>query len=982
MADRNSYLSYKRDTRYLLYWMIHNSNSILRFPIPDDTDPDIPSIKPNTTGALSVSSVVPVCRLIAKHGKPTPPIIFRLFQSVIASRKTFYTAFQQIVSKKPDPEIKKSNDGHRRFIEVLTEAFEALGGSKWASSKDSRSDISAGETIDDDLFRNQFSSLDLGGSKDEDEDAEEELDPTAVSVGATRASGRSKAKGKKNGKGGKAKKKLQPAAPQQTLKDVPLESYRIIEGEHGLRTEYLMAVNSVLEEWIKLRHYVQSLWRDVAYSKLNSAVAGTMSNIAIAMVKQTESAVFLEFPGHESYQVIMNTITRGNPDVAQGMFHISLMRISPLGEVETGFESDINVREQFFIHAYTDLVDFVKDFQKTRSGKPTDTMMSTIYKSWDPKLNLQTASEKQRLKWRRTYTIYWLYDLINVFSAIVRQRISMKGQKWVLENIDWSTKGPWSKHRRLFGLNEFAGEITTLAMQKHGGDIEQRIRPHHVFQLQCIVDSMTVSRGWSINYIRGHVLNSPAIDFRPRRDVDLFLDRENKHIGRGFLQSVDIITQVLEKDAMLYGDPDRVKSESEVLTIMKEDFIDWLGDSKYRHGLTNIPPSLFSSTNANGLHEYSPFSCGVGLAEGLDLAYALGNNLWDRLPEPMCVIHLHNMMVELGLIRETGLLSSLAQLFADSFFREGKAPKEDFIGALNSVCASSTSRQATFQRKALQRSISRTVVDIHDVLNSNVNTIFRQKSWLQLYREADWLPERINEADIFPVSSLASLRITQAKISRDPLTGKESIERTPLIARMEAAGISNEKLVYMSQTQRSLREGLEEKKIPEELLAAAKAATPEGYEFGRTPKFENQDRVGKDIVSGRDLLEVLKMDIAGDVSGSRPLSSFNYIAATFMIIVVFHQLEAELKKRRNPLYIQAYEENPTMMKEKRLSLTVLILSSIDEECLQVLAKVFEETRSGFMGHVYWDKLDVDDDGKPEYLKTSSDDEMVPSCAIM
>ncbi|KAL2063798.1 hypothetical protein VTL71DRAFT_5603 [Oculimacula yallundae] len=978
MADRNSYLSYKRDTRYLMYWMLHSSNSILRSLGSNDTDET--ALKPNTTGSLSVSDVVPVCKLIANYGKPTPSIIFRLFELVIASRKTFYSAFQQLASRKPDPEIVKSNNGHRRFIEVLTEAFEALGGLKWASSKHHQPDAAVDETLDEDLFRNQFSSLDLGENGDMDAEAGGEAESTSVS-NTIKVSAKSKSRGKRGGNSKKGKKKEKPPVPQQSLDNVPFESYRIIESEDGLRTDYLMAVQSVFEEWIKLRHYVQSLWRDVAYGKLNSAIAGTLSNIAISMVKQTESAVFVEFPGHETYKVIMNTITRGNPDVAQGMFHISLMRMGPSGEVETGFKSDINVREQFFIHAYTDLVDFINDFQKSRSGKPTASLMSTIYKTWDPKLNLLTASEKQRLKWRRTYTMYWLYDLVNVFSAIVMQRINIKGQKWVLETIDWSTRGPWDQHRRLFGLTEFAGEITTLAMQKPGSDTEEKVRPHHVFQLQCIVDSMAVSRGWSINYLRGHVLSAPAEGFQPRRDIDLFLDREIINMGRGFLQSVDILTQILEKDAMMYGNPSRAKEESDILTILKEDFVDWLGESKYMSGLTTIAPSLFSQTNANGLQEYSPFLCVVGLAEGLDLAYAMSFALWDEIPEPTCILHLHNMLVQLERIRETGLYGALSNFFAESLFRDGKAPKEDFLEALNVVCSTSTSRKATFQRKALKRNISRTATNIHNVLNLSANEIFKQKSTLMLYREVDWVPERISDQDIHPVSALAGLRIVQSKINRDPITGKETMERTPLVLRMEAAGMDTETLVSIGKKQRSLEQ--EEKQIPEELIAAAKASAPEGYGFEMgPPKMKNQNRVGKDIASGQDLLEILKMDIASDVSGHRPLSSLNYVFVTVMMIMVFSQVEDELKKRRNPLYIQAYEEDATMMKDKRLSLTVLILGSQDEECLQVLAQTFEKTRSGFQPHVYWDGLDIEEDGRPKRQSTSQDDEMVPSCTVM
>jgi hypothetical protein len=96
--------------------------------------------------------------------------------------------------------------------------------------------------------------------------------------------------------------------------------------------------------------------------------------------------------------------------------------------------------------------------------------------NWDPMFDLSRATNDERLRWRRSYTINWLYDLVNVFSSIVVQRNTMKGEKHVYEN-------------------EFAGDITYLAMQKQHVDVRQKILPHHVFQLQCIVDSLTASRG-------------------------------------------------------------------------------------------------------------------------------------------------------------------------------------------------------------------------------------------------------------------------------------------------------------------------------------------------------------------------------------------------------------------------------------------------------------------------------------------------------
>jgi len=158
-----------------------------------------------------------------------------------------------------------------------------------------------------------------------------------------------------------------------------------------------------------------------------------------------------------------------------------------------------------------------------------------------------------------------------------------------------------NEHRRLYGLNEFTGTITSLAMQKPGTDVRKRILPDHVFQLQCIVDSLTVSRGWSLHFFEGHVLKAVPRDFKSRRDVDLLLDRDNKREGHGYLQALHILQQVLEKDTTIYDESRRNQHMSEVMVILREEFVNWLGESKYKHGLKNVPPSRFSNSNTNGL---------------------------------------------------------------------------------------------------------------------------------------------------------------------------------------------------------------------------------------------------------------------------------------------------------------------------------------------------------------------------------------------
>jgi len=167
-------------------------------------------------------------------------------------------------------------------------------------------------------------------------------------------------------------------------------------------------------------------------------------------------------------------------------------------------------------------------------------------------------------------------------------------------------------------------------MQLPGTDVRNRILPHHVFQLQCITDSLAVSRGWSLSVLRGHVIVPPARGFRPRRDVDLFMDRDCKRTAHGYPQGAHVLEQLLEKEVKQMWGPTAkgIKDVIEMTELMRLDFQEWFGVSKYKFGLNTIPPSRFSNTDSNGLWEYSPMLCGVGLAEALQLAYVHGMWLW------------------------------------------------------------------------------------------------------------------------------------------------------------------------------------------------------------------------------------------------------------------------------------------------------------------------------------------------------------------
>lgn len=66
------------------------------------------------------------------------------------------------------------------------------------------------------------------------------------------------------------------------------------------------------------------------------------------MIKQTESTIFVDLPGHESYKTVMKTITRGDQEKAQGMFHMGIHQVESDDKVvREGQEVDVDVKEQF-----------------------------------------------------------------------------------------------------------------------------------------------------------------------------------------------------------------------------------------------------------------------------------------------------------------------------------------------------------------------------------------------------------------------------------------------------------------------------------------------------------------------------------------------------------------------------------------------------------------------------------------------------------
>ncbi|KAI7335406.1 hypothetical protein KC315_g3274 [Hortaea werneckii] len=892
-----------------------------------------------------------MARLIARHLDPIPSAIFKLFKAVIKARSITASAFERI-------------------------AFHALGGRSWDSGRalfpESEDEV---EDEDEDVatLQNQFSSLSLGKAEEGDVDGDDGYeDDDALHAHIPPAKQQSRSRKKKCAKGKKGKRSQEPTAkatsgPAATppLSDLPIESYRIIEDQDGLVSDYLMAVYAVVQEWMELRSYTQDLWHEVAYEGLNSAVAATLTNNAVAMVKQTCIAVFAEFPGHESYETITQTITRGDIERAQQQFSLDLYRMMDSGRPEKVRHTYLDAKESFWVHTYNDLLAFIADFQKNR-GKPTKAMQAQL-NQWDPNRDLQRATNDERIQWRRLYTINWLYDLVNVFSSIVVQRNTMKGERHVLENIDWSPSGPWNHHRRLFGLNEFAGDITSFAMQKPIADIKGKIFSHHVFQLQCIVDSFMVSRGWTVKPFWGHVVKAPPRHFFPRRDVDFFLDREAKRFGPdnnqgpGVLQSIEILEQMLEKDATEQRGSSKHVLARTLFGEIKFDFVNWLGESKYMYGLNTIAPSRFSKYNANGLWEYSPLLCGAGLVEGIILIQRLSMLMWDEMPEPTLLLHMQNMLVKKGFLdREIGLYDSLEQLLPGTFFQD-KVPNENFLETLNQRVSQGQGQSAFLHRRR------------------RAETQEEMKSELMKHFDAGWVPHRIPDREVKIPSLLYAARLEKTERIVDPATGDEKLKDTELVQRSRAEGHPEEFLLRMSSVSLDASEPAREEIEAINMSSSLKDNIPAPGPPPPDP-YALQDKTRRrSNPQGSVLLEHLRADIFSDVCGQHPLSALNLIWITVHMLVLLSTIEDKFRTAQDPLWKDIYERRSTLPRDqKRVRLVVAAMASEEPRALKTLTDAFEKTRTGVMHHIWWPELRVEESG----IREKGEGDVPSDCSVM
>ncbi|KAM0347643.1 hypothetical protein ACHAPU_004656 [Fusarium lateritium] len=738
--DSNSlYASYKRDTKDVLYWMVNLTNELVR-----KSQNHIRShpVQENKTGKVTVENLMPMSRFIVQKNEQVPHYIFRYLRSIIHARTLVGNTFQQAAGSSQNSAVTHSNSTHSHFVATLKRVYSTLGGHEWEKTLATLAAPSdEAEDLEKMALVNRFQGLTVDKAG------------TSSSEAADRPAAPSRPRQKK-GKGKKQKKKgRKNNSSRRQNHEVSRDEIQMMGENQSFLTDYSMAVLSAVKEWAELRTYLQNVWEKVAYKGGNSAVAVGTANVAVSIVKKTGQGIFIDFPDGDTYCDIITAITRGNIDQAQGRFALEFDH----GSADTSSPTFIDIREHFLINIYENLKDFIADFRLNRTGKPSNNMRSRL-NAWRSDIDLQSLTEQERLDWRRLYVIKWLYDLINAHY-----------------------------HKSTYGLNDFAKEVTRIAMSN--ADVTTLINGHHVFQLQCIVDAFIISRGWTPHAVSGHVTR-PAANVVASRDLDTFFDGNAKKRLPGYTNCSNRLKTIL-------GNPRRYPATQNITNALpstRQDFLNCLGehdDMAFMGTKTLLRPR---DENVKSLHENSPFLCGAALLECMGLSYKIGMFLWETTPDPALMLFLSSGAGLLGMLpEESELWDRLGTWLSVEFDTASDVVQTPGMILQVAIEGQIHNNKERLRRPPLKIHQGNVTVDILRLVDLNSNHSFTKGSMVTCLQEAGWSIGDIPDEEIPFGGTEFWYRLDHTPREIDPETNELRLADSVLKRRAQDAGMTEEK---------------------------------------------------------------------------------------------------------------------------------------------------------------------------------------------
>lgn len=582
-----------------------------------------------------------------------------------------------------------------------------------------------------------------------------------------------------------------------------------------------------------MTRYVSDLWKQVANEQLHAAIAGVLSNVAVARVKQLQYDATADFPQFSSFETILNTLCRGDLESAAGK--LKVVTSGPLRNMET---TTLDFREYFSVYAHDDLVNFITDYRKNRSGKPSAPYASL---KWDPNVKLSQLDAKKRRKWRSDYSMLWLYDIVNSYASSILTGIPL-GSGVNVETWDWSMEHMSRKTRRmLWGPVEFVSEVTALAMKRIDTPPAKFVKPHLVFQTQIMLDSMTTFKGWNFDVTTGPLIGPEALWSRAYDEIEAF--------HKNFINGAEGLIREYEADQKRRRDPRRHQYPLEEIPKTVTEIQLVLGDSMLSRA-KGAPLSRFEYIDRKGMWLYNPWLCGTGLAEALGFVFEFGITAWDKSGAPLCIFHLYNMLLVNGHLPggKLNILEDLLSVFESQVFRGGKRPTRsgDFFQSWMVAAGIKAQVLANPHKKRMNRGGN--ILDSGERMASMYRRAevrcFHEKSILRYLQEADWIPEKLPKEKIPSLSSSTAILEMKKK------------EQQKLITAMKKSGI-----------------------VPTE--SDVMTTTPD--------------------MTDDDLLFVLRKVLVKDVTGEVPFAALNLLPLLCYIMRIFEKLDDATKGFERPL---------------------------------------------------------------------------------
>ena len=527
---------------------------------------------------------------------------------------------------------------------------------------------------------------------------------------------------------------------------------------------------------------MRDIWRQVGLDQLHCAIAGALSNIAVGMMRSLQYELAMDYPACTHFREIINQLVRnGNYEVigatasnisGKGKSASKQLAINPKGDMGA-------IEESLLLTTHNDLVSFITDYRKNRNGKPSSTFSKI---SWNPnfrdtQFTLATEMTPQNIrKWKADYTISWLYDLVNTYA--MGRLVRDKSQLQNLEKLNWNIDD-WDKSemRLLWGPMDFVRDLTVLAMQKPGAPIESDLKPHQILQLQIAVDSMFCAKRWVPQDV-------PPIDCFGSTSSTLVWDFANDVVEmrcfrEQWSEATELLLEEFKKDRERKGDPtewshpimslEKLLHQAAVLGTTPLDFV------------SEAPRSLFSKSSKNGVWLYSPYLCGTGMVEMLNMSYDWGTKCWDRSGYMEAFFHLYNLLLQNGHLKKPiEMLERVIEIFKDDIFRGRQRPTKKFydsfklsLGIRAQYLADSTKLRLRKAGAQKEGSIFRGKGKPND------HSLYTKQSKLFALSQANWLVSKLDPSKfpclVTPTTSATDLLDALKLDLQEDITGRTPV---------------------------------------------------------------------------------------------------------------------------------------------------------------------------------------------------------------